>query len=176
MKKRARPALTLRFSSMLEKSGNRLWGCHLKVPDHVTVRLTDGGSRRVVCSLNGSAEFQRALIPHRDGSCVLTVNKTLRDALHLTVGMRVDVSLRRDESTYGLPVPAELEELLRQDGEGDRLFHSLTPGKRRNLLYIVGAVKNPHLRASRAVTVIAHLKLNGGRVNFKQLYESLRQR
>ncbi|MDH3252544.1 MAG: YdeI/OmpD-associated family protein [Ignavibacteria bacterium] len=176
MKKRARTTLSLQFSSTLEKSGNRLWGCHVEVPDHIAAQLTDGGSRRVVCSLNGSEEFQRALIPNGNGSYVITVNKALRDSLHLTICMQLDVTLRKDESMYGLPMPAELEELLQQDKEGHRLFHSLTPGKRRNLLYIVGAAKSQHLRASRAVTVVTHLKLNGGRVNFRQLYESLRQR
>ncbi len=176
MKKRARPAQPLQFISVLEKSGNRIWGCHLGVPDRIAAQLTDSGSRRVVCTLNGSPEFQRALLPHGEGSFVITVNKSLQAGLRLAIGMRVEVTLRNDESTYGLPMPAELEELLRQDKEGDRLFHALTPGKRRNLLYIVGAVKNEQSRAARAVAVITHLKHNHGRVNFRQLYVSLRRR
>jgi hypothetical protein len=176
MKKRAPRAQPLQFTSVLEKSGNRLWGCHVGVPDRIAAQLTDGGSRRVVCTLNGSTEFQRALIPHGEGLFVITVNKTLRETLRLDIGRQVTVTLRNDESTYGLPMPAELEELLRQDREGDHLFHALTPGRRRNLLYIVGAVKNGQGRAVRAVAVITHLKQNGGRVNFRQLYASLRRR
>lgn len=38
-------------------------------------------------------------------------------------------------------MPEELEELLHQDEEGNRLFHALTPGKQRTLLYYIGAPK-----------------------------------
>jgi Bacteriocin-protection, YdeI or OmpD-Associated/Domain of unknown function (DUF1905) len=161
---------------MLEESGNRLWGAHIRVPESAVKALTGVGSRRVLCTLNGSQERQCALVPYRDGSFVITVNKRLRDSLHFRIGQTIRVGLRRDESKYGLPVPEEFAELLRQDGEGDRLFHALNPGKRRTLLYIVGSPKKAETRLRRAVVVVQHLKANAGRVNYRQLYAALKRR
>ena len=92
------------------------------MPKRVARDLAGNGSRRVICTINGSESFQRALIPLRDGMVVVTVNKDLQKSLGLTLGSRVRVTLRRDRSRYGLPLPDELAELLRQDPEGDVCF------------------------------------------------------
>ncbi len=166
----------LQFTSRLEQSHNRLWGGHFGVPISVAQKLVDAGSRRVVCSINGSPEYQCALLPHGDGLYVVSVNKKLRSALGLSFGMAVHVSLRKDESKYGLPMPEELEELLRQDKEGHRLFHSLTAGRQRTLLYTINSAKNTETRLTRAVIIIRHLKANGGKINYRQLSQMLRKR
>lgn len=166
----------LRFTTTLERSSNRLWGCHIRVPQPVAQNILASGSRRVVFSLNGSADHQRALLPHGNGSYVITVNTRLRAALHLSAGARVSVRIRNDRSTYGLPMPREFRELLRQDAEGNRFFHALTPGRRRTLLYIVDSVQNREQRAFRAVIVLRHLREHNGGVNYKRLYEQLRGR
>jgi hypothetical protein len=164
----------VRFSSTLERSTNKLWGGHCQVPGSAARRLINGKSRRVVCSLNGSPYRQCALIPHGNGSFVLTVNKGTRDELGLEFGVKVNVRLKRDESRYGLPMPEEFQEVLRQDREGNRLFHALTAGRLRTLLYIVGQAKSPDARISRALTILRHLKLNKGRINYKELNTALR--
>ncbi|HAL56026.1 MAG TPA: hypothetical protein DCP63_06015 [Bacteroidetes bacterium] len=169
MKKATPPKNGFRFTSILERSVNRLWGCHFRVPKRIVERLSGTGSRRVLCSVNGSAEHQCAILPQRGGTFVITVNKNMRDALGLDFGIEVQVTLKKDLSTYGLPLPAELQELLRQDPEGSTLFHALTQGRQRTLLYIIGLVKNPEKRTARAVAVVRHLKANGGIINYRQL-------
>jgi hypothetical protein len=160
----------------LVQSHNRLWGCHFGVPNSIAWKLVDGGSRRVFCSINGLAEHQCALLPHGNGSYVVTVNKKLLAALGLSFGARVHVSLRSDESKYGLPMAEELEELLRQDKEGSRLFHSLTAGRQRTLLYIINSAKNTGVKIRRAVIIVRHLKANVGKINYGQLSQMLRKR
>lgn len=162
------------FTSTLERSDNRLWGCHFRVPAHIANRLIDSKSRRVLCSLNGSTEHQCAILHHGNGGFVITVNKKLRDTLGMSFGTDVRVSLKKDRSEYGLPVPEELAEIFNQDEEGNTLFHALTPGKQRTLLHIVGSVKNSDKRLSRALAVIKHLKTNSGKINYKQLNAMLR--
>jgi uncharacterized protein YdeI (YjbR/CyaY-like superfamily) len=107
---------------------------------------------------------------------VLSVNKAWLDALHLEIGGKVRVRLRSDESRYGLPMPMELEELFRQDRDAHRLFHALTPGRLRTLLYIIGSANDPDLRAWRTSIIVRHLEENGGRVNYRQLNASLKRR
>jgi uncharacterized protein YdeI (YjbR/CyaY-like superfamily) len=106
---------------------------------------------------------------------VISVNKAEQKSLGLTIGSEVTVSLTRDETAYGLPVPEEVRELLRQDREGDRLFHALTRGKQRTLLYFIDTAKDPEKRAMRALAVVRHLKANNGKINFRLLNLALRR-
>ena len=163
------------FSSVLEASDNKLWGAHLTVPKSIATRLIGGTQRRVVCTLNGVETFQCALIPHGNGSFVITVNKKLRDKLDLKFGMTVNVHLQKDESKYGLPMPEEFAELLRQDKQGSRFFHALTPGKQRTLLYIIGQKKNSEARIDCGIIILEHLKANKGAVQYRKLNGALKK-
>jgi hypothetical protein len=166
---------THHFTSILEESTNRLWGCHFAVPPLAAEALiSTGEARRVVCVLNEKTEFQCAMLPRGDGSFLITVNKKLRDQLGLKIGMKISASLRKDESEYGLPMPEELAELLAQDEQGNRLFHALSPGKLRTLLYIVGQPKNPNARLRRALVIVEHLKMNKGKIAYRQLNEEMK--
>jgi hypothetical protein len=162
------------FTATLEKFNSNLWGHHLSVPDAVSQTFLAQDVKRFVCTLNETAEFQCALMPKGAGSYFININKKLRDQLGLKIGTPVRVALRKDNSEYGLPMPEELAEVLQQDEAGDQLFHALTPGKQRTLLYIVGSVKNTDLRLNRAIAVVEHLKANEGKINFKQLNTALK--
>ena len=165
----------MEFTTHLEKFNSPLWGFHIKVPEAIAQSFIAEGSKRVVCTLNGSVDFQCALMPSGDGTFFININKQLRDKLGLETGSPLTVSLRKDESKYGLPMPEELEELLKMDDEGNRLFHALTPGKQRNLLYIAGQPKTADKRIAKAITVVGHLKANGGKIDFKLLNEDLKE-
>ncbi len=165
----------LHFTSTLEVSTNKLWGSHFAVPDVIAKSLIEGDDRRVVCTLNEKMEYQCALIPRGDGSFLIMVNKKTRDKLGLQPGSKLDVSLRKDESEYGLPMPEELDELLKQDETGNRLFHALTPGKLRTLLYIVGQPKTSDVRLRRAIGIVEHLKSNDGKINYRKLNEEMKE-
>ena len=169
-------SIDIHFASRFEKSTNKLWGAHVEVPAAVVKKLTQPSSRRVVCNLNNAIEYQCALLPFGDGKFVISVNKSFRDKLGLKFGDRVLISLRKDESEYGLPMPEELKELLMQDKDGGKRFHALTPGKQRTLLYIIGKGKDSDLRIARSLIIVNHLKSNGGKINYKKLSEALKPR
>ena len=175
MKKNPSTDKPLRFVSILEKSGNKLWGGHFRVPARIAEKLADRSSRRVVCTLNDSMVYQCAILPFGKGVRVISVNKKIRDTLGLGFGDEIRVSLARDTSTYGLPVPDEFRELLRQDAEGDRLFHGLSRGKQRTLLYMIAKAKNSAKRIEQALIVVNHLKINFGKIDYRKLSTSLRK-
>ena len=166
---------SLQFTSILEISTNKLWGAHLPVPGLIAQTFLADDAKRVICTLNEKVEFQCALVPKGEGVYCIVVNKKIRDQLGLKEGSTARVSLQKDESEYGLPMPEELAEVLAQDEEGNRLFHALSPGKLRTLLYIVGQVKNTDARITRAFAIVEHLKANGGKINYKQLHEDLKK-
>src|SRR5688500_11537431 len=132
------------------------------------------GSRRVVCTINGTESFQCALLPS-DGDFVIVVNKVKRDKLGIVEGDKIEVELAADDSKYGLPMPEELKEVLNQDPDGDQVFHSLTPGKQRSILYFVGKVRDVDRRIHTALIFIEHLKKNEGKILSDQLDAELKR-
>jgi hypothetical protein len=164
----------MHFTTTLQKFDSPLWGFHIPVPDEVSKNFLETTGARVVCTLNGTEEFQCALMPKGDGSYFININKKLRDKLKLKPGSEVHAALRKDDSKYGLPMPEELAELLALDDEGNELFHALTPGKQRSLLYIAGSPKTSETRIKKAVVVVEHLKANGGKIDYKQLNEDMK--
>lgn len=162
------------FTAPLLPSGNKLWGHHLVVPANIADAFLATGSKRIVCNLNDTAEFQAALTPIGAGRYVVKVNKQLQKKLGIQQGDAVQATLLPDTSKYGLPMPPEFEEVLAQDTEGHGRFHALTPGKQRTLLYIIGQGTDADNRIHRALTILKHLEVQGGRIDFRQLAEDLR--
>lgn len=114
---------------------------------------------RLICTVNGRLKYHCAVQGMGDGTGWIGLSKARMKELSLVKGDMVDVKLTLDKSKYGLPVPPELKELLKQDEEGMRRFELLTPGKKRNILHHVGNAKSSDARLNRALTVIENLKL-----------------
>ena len=148
---------------------------YLPVTSEIADRFeTDGKTRRVVCTLNDSHTFQCALMPNK-GRFTIGVAKPIREKLRLNEGDTVSVRIEPDKSKYGAPMPEDLEEVLRQDPEGDRLFHALTAGMRRSLLYYIGNVKNIDRRIQLGLILLEHLKETGGKVVPEKLQEDIKR-
>lgn len=162
------------FTSELELSDNKLWGAHFRIPKTAAKSLITGESRRVICTLMGTERYQCAIVFFKTGVPVVTINKQLRTKLKLEPGDPVSIRLEKDTSAYGLPMPEELQEIFRQDPEGKKVFHALTPGKQRTLLYIIGKPKNPDKRISLALIIIRHIKKNHGTIDYRALNDEMK--
>lgn len=157
-------------TAQLDRFDSALWHFHIAVPETVASSFIQGKNRRVICIING-VSFHCALMPDGKGDYFINVNKTLRDRLKLKLGDEVHYSLSPDDSEYGLPMPEELQELLQQDVEGSTVFHALTPGKQRTLIYMVITPKSTDIRLRKALCILEHLKATGGKINYRQLNE-----
>jgi hypothetical protein len=176
MATKKKSAATIKFKTILDSSGNGMGWHFISVSRETGERFPadSARSRRVVCTLNGREEFQCALMPS-GGEFYIMVNKAIRTRLEIAHGHTVEVSLRPDDSKYGMPMPEELEEVLKQDPDGDRLFHGLTAGKRRSLMWIVGKGKDEDTRIHRALVVIEHLKDNDAKIVGEKLQQELKK-
>ena len=146
----------------------------LRFPAEIGLRFpSDVRSRRVVCTLNGKHTFQCALLPNKDEFCI-GVNKAVREKLGLEDGSVVSIRLEPDTTKYGAPISKELKEVLKQDPEGSRLFHALTAGKQRSLIYMIGGVRDIDKRIHLSLIVLEHIKTNG-KVIDSLLYEELKR-
>jgi translation initiation factor IF-1 len=168
-------AKTVKFKTKLTQSPADSGWHFLIVKKEIVAKFGfEGKFKRVICSINGGESFQCALLPSGELFYII-VNKKKRDSIGIVAGDTVKVELVKDESKYGLPMPEEFEEVLNQDADADRLFHALSPGKQRSLIYLVGNVSNIDKRIHVALLVVAHLKENGGKVIDEQLYQETKR-
>ncbi len=163
------------FTAKLDRFNSNIWHFHFIVPIKTAKKFIDGNNRRVICTLNNTETFHAALMHLGDGNFFINVNKKLREKLKINEGDDVLVSLQKDVSEYGLPMPEELAELLKMDDEGNKIFHSLTLGKQRTMLHFIGIPKNMDIRIRRAICVIEHLKLHNGRIVYKELMDAVKK-
>ena len=98
----------------------------------------------------------------------------IRDRYNLALGDSVNVLIEEDESKYGMPLPEEMEELFLHDPEGDQLFHQLTPGKQRSLLYLIVKIKSKEKRLEKSFIILEHLKEQKGSLDFKILNQDFK--
>lgn len=168
--------MNFQFSTPLEAANSKLFNWQLRVPADVTATfLASPTKTRVVCVLNGQDPHQCALTPIGDGVYVIKVNQGRIKKLALAEGKNVVTELFPDDSKYGLPMPEEMAAVLAEDPEGDKIFHALTPGKLRTMLYVVSQGIDSDDRIWRAVQIIEHLKKRAGKIDFKALYHDLRK-
>ena len=165
---------TVKLDSRLITSDSTPVYHYLPVPkDAVKHFAFKGNLRRVICTLNESETFNCALFPSRE-NYLISLNKKMRDRLGIAVGDNVRLTLEKDESKYGMPMPEEFAEVLRQDPDGDRLFNELSPGNQRIMLQLVVYVKDVDRRIARALAGIELLKRSEGKFDYRIQHDSMR--
>ncbi len=151
-----------------------LWGGHLILEADWVSELLTIGNRRILCSIKGAPAIHAALMPSR-GQYFILVNKQLRSKLGLVPGQTVPITLEKDASEFGMPVPDELVEVFAQDESAYSHFMALTPGKQRALLHLVGKIKNTDSRIRKALAICHHLNESNGKLDFKRLNEVIKE-
>jgi bifunctional DNA-binding transcriptional regulator/antitoxin component of YhaV-PrlF toxin-antitoxin module len=170
-----RAARRARFSSVLTASTAESGWHYIPVSWKVGEKFPkSGGTRRVICTINGIETFPCALIPY-DGEFTVVVNKERRKRLGIVAGDKLKVEIAADESEYGMPMPEELQEVLDQDPEGYDAFRILTPGKRRSMMYFIGKIKDIDRRIHTALIFVEHIKRNQGKIMPDELTAELKR-
>lgn len=171
----AKPQKSVNFKTELVQSTTGSGWHFLLVKGEIVAKLGFVGKfKRIICTINNGEGFQCALLPWGDLFYII-VNKKKRDAIGIVAGDTVDVVLEKDESKYGLPMPEELQEVLNQDPVGDKLFHALSEGKQRSILYLLSKPKDVDVRIHQALVIVDHLKENNGKIIGEKLYEELKR-
>lgn len=162
------------FESVLETTDSESVWHILRVPKVKVVHFGfKGNLRRVICTLNGIETFNCSLFPSK-GDYFITLNKKLRSKLRIEPGDSVTIELKKDESKYGMPMPEEFAEVLRQDREGDKLFNKLSPGDQRLMLKLIVFVKDPDRRIARALAGVELLKHSNGHFDYHAQHLAMR--
>lgn len=124
------------------------------VPASVKNQFAERGIARVVAQVDDLSPFQCGLMPYRNGDGYIILNKGRQKMLGKAPGQPVRVTLRKDDSAYGAPMPEELEAVLAQDPDARAAFEALTPGRKRAVMYGVGREKGVERRIEAAVKLL----------------------
>lgn len=163
------------FKTFLENFQSELWGYHIKIPNKYAISFIEGTERRVMCRLNEGDFFHAGLIPNKEFGYFININKNIRNSLYLSEGEEVIVTLKEDNSKYGIEVSDEFLACIEMDPEAAHLFHELTAGKQRSLIYMANKPRLPETRMNKALTILEFLKINNGNLDFKLLMQAFRE-
>lgn len=164
------------FESSLLLMDSPLWGAFIPVPHEIASFYKERAIQRLLCEVNQSLQLHCALMPGGNQSFFILMNKNNVKKLKIKPGDNVHVILAPDNSRYGMPLGEELEALLEEDLVFANHFEKLTPGKQRNLIYLINKAKSSEIRLRSAVAVAGHLDANNGKLDFKMLNEALKNK
>ncbi len=164
----------MEFEAKIDNFHNdNVYGHHLIIPEEVVEYFSKKKVKRFICTLNDVHSFPCAILPKR-GIHFIHINAEVRKKCRLQIGSKVQATLKPDTSKYGMPMPEEMDELLKIDDEANDFFHALTKGKQRSLLYIIGKPKSSDIRLKKAIVVTEHLKRLNGKLDFKILNQDFK--
>lgn len=150
------------------------YGPHIIIPEKIFEEMILlSPNKRILCTLNNTLTVSRAMSP-KDGYHYILLNKDVLKKCGLENGSPVHVVLQPDVSKYGIDITEEMQEVLYSDPDGSDLFHKLTPGVQRSLIYIVNKIKNSQLRIERSFVILEHIKKMKGKVDGKILQQDFK--
>lgn len=162
--------------STLVKNDSHLYPLQFHIPDKIVLTLKEKNIKRLQISINGNDPIDGSLISNGEHQYFIKINAAQMNKMSLSIGDTATLDLKPDESEYGMPLPPEFAAIWEMDDEAKKYFHSLTPGKQRNLIYIVNKVKSLEIRMRKSTIIMDFLKINKGQLDFKMLNESLKVR
>ncbi len=88
----------------------------------------------------------------------INIGLTICKKLKIKQGSKVSAVFSVDQTEYQFEMPEELQEVLGTDKEAKEIFHSLTKGNQRGLIYLVVRVKSSDKKIERALKIAERLK------------------
>lgn len=160
----------MEFTTQLSKDTRTdLYHWYFPVPSNVAQKLITPQHKRVVATVNGAVTYHCAIYGDGAGGYRILLNQKRCKQLGLVQGENIHVQLEKDTSEYGVPISDALREVLNQNPEADKLFHQLTKGTQRTLIYWSDNVKSEDIKIRRALVMTDHLVNQGGKPDFKAL-------
>ncbi len=141
---------------VLEKLSN---GMHyIMLSSNTVAALTKQGNKRAICKVNNSLAFHCAVMPKKEGGHFIMIGSKICKQLKIKQGSKIIATFEIDKTDYQFEMPEELKAVLEMDEEANTLFHALTEGNQRGLMYLVTLVKSSDKRIERALLIAAKVK------------------
>lgn len=131
---------------------------YIRIEEELALSLIKNKNNRVLCRVNDQVEFHCALMHKKEGGYFINIGSGICKKLNIRKGSKLTAAFSSDNSKYQFEMPEELQEVLDTDPEADSVFHSLTEGNQRGLIYLVVQVKSTEKRIDRSLRIAEKLK------------------
>lgn len=131
---------------------------YIMLEEKTVLELTQNKNKRAICKINNELEFHCGIMPKKEGGYFINIGLTICKKLNLSEGSKITASFSIDKTEYQFEMPEELKEVLNTDFEADKIFHSLTEGNQRGLIYLICQVKSSDKKIERALKIVEKLK------------------
>ena len=131
----------------------------IQLDSKTVAKLTAGGNKRVVCSINKTIVLHAAIMRTKDGMHYIMIAAKHLKQLKIKAGSMVEAHIKKDESELQFHIPEEFTEVFDTDPEAEIIFNSLTDGNKRGLIALVNMVKSSDKKIERALKIAERLKL-----------------
>lgn len=147
-----------KFRGVLEPDNTPLNWIIIKVPFDPAKTWPVRNRLRVKGTINGFP-FRTSLFGSKQNGHVLLVNKQMQKGAGVALGSLAQISLEPDLDERTASIPAELEQILKQDRALKKWFSHLTYSARKDIENTVNAGKSPDARCRLAEQVAERLML-----------------
>lgn len=159
----------------LRRVPGQVWYLALMIPKASIIDLELNKDRRVVCLLSEDTKIHAALMHDGQGDFFINLNKDIRKKMNYEEGQTVSIIIKGDDSDYGMPLPEELQTAWELDTDSYDVFHSLTKGKQRSLIHLIGKLKSSEKRIHKSLVMLEYLKSVNGKLDFKELNQAFKE-
>lgn len=125
----------------------------VRAPLDLTAIYGARGNIKVIGVINGHP-YRGSAMPYGDGTHFLVVNKTLREALGVTLGDVVRMTIRPDSAPRIVDAPLDLAAALPANAAAQAYFDRLAPSHRKAYVEWIEAAKRPETRARRVASAV----------------------
>lgn len=115
-------------------------------------------NQRFQITINNAISWKAGSVSLGNRMAYITISQARMKQLQVDQGDTVLVHLLKDNSKYGMDVPEEFEEFLRQDDYAKERFESLSMGLQRAVIYVVAQLKSSQKRIDKSMFLMENLK------------------
>jgi hypothetical protein len=121
-------------------------------------KLTTGGNKRVLCTLNGTLSIHAAVMKTKEGMYYIMISAAVQKRLGVKTGSKITADIQIDKSDLQFSVPEEFAEVIATDPAAKKVFDNLTDGNKRGLIALVNRVKSVDKRIGKSLLIAKAIK------------------
>jgi hypothetical protein len=117
------------------------------------------GNKRAIGTINGQLKFHCAFLNSKSEGYYVMISSKICKQLNLKIGQKLVITFEIDTSENQFETSEELNAVLDSDVEASSVYASLTDGKKRSIVYLMGLVKSSDKKIERALLIAEKLKM-----------------
>lgn len=131
---------------------------YIELNPQTVKKVTAGGNKRVVCTLNGALSIHAAVMKTKEGMYYIMISAANQKKLGVKKDSKITAEIEIDKSELQFPVPEEFAEVIATDPAAKKAFDRLTVGNKRGLIALVNMVKSADKRIERSLLIAEAVK------------------